>query len=202
MQTYRWSSEIEAQFLSLMKDGRSTADVARILGCSNRTASRRIQKHRLGDPQVATGRRSRPYVPKGDLLLMRFARLPDSSKEALRSRAITNASKGWSAGRIADAIKVPVGVVQAWVSEWGANLTAAAKSPDVVEADQPQSDDEPWWAGVMVWPQVTMSVDNWPAEARFEDDPRACRREPIWRPVYAIEDRMSYCSNATAWCAA
>lgn len=77
-------------------------------------------------------------------------------------------------------------------------MYCGAKAPEVVEVPDGSA---PWWADVQLWPKVDCSHDDWPAHLRFEDDPRACRPEPRWIPVRTISDRMSYCSNATAWAA-
>jgi len=203
METYRWSPEVERQFLYLVEVGCAPAIIAEQIGCSYRTAARRIKLHRDGQPQIVARPVRRPDATKGEMQAQRFAALSEEKRALLRSRAITNAAKGWDAGRIADALKLPVGVVREWVAEWGSGLTESIKSsaPEPI-AVVATLDDPPWWANLMVWPKVTMREADWPADARFEDDPRACRPEPFWVPSRTISDRMSYCSNATSWAVA
>lgn len=196
-QPYRWSPEVERQFLALVSVDCSPSIIAEQIGCSLSTAKRLIGRHRAGQASLAP--RPRPKREAGgDRLLTRFAAMSDDERNRLRSRAITHAARGWCASRIADALKLPVGLVTEWVAEWGAGMTVEAMAPEVVEVPDGSA---PWWADVRLWPKVDRSHDDWPTHLRFEDDPRACRPEPLWRPVRTISDRMSYCSNATAWAA-
>lgn len=194
---YRWSPEVERQFLALVSVGCSPSIIAEQIGCSLSTAKRLLHQHRAGQTSFAPRPRETSGA-NGDRLLTRFASMSDDERNRLRSRAITHAARGWRASRIADALKLPVGLVTEWVAEWGAGMTVEARAPEVVEVPDGSA---PWWADVQLWPKVDRDHDDWPAHLRFEDDPRACRPEPRWIPVRTISDRMSYCSNATAWAA-
>jgi hypothetical protein len=201
METYRWSPEVEAQFRSLMSVGASALLVSEQIGCSERMARRLILRWKSGlplvtrmPPKVATKPSGRYAGRPGRAWASRMADMTPEQREPWRQKALARAAEGMSVERISNSIKAPRAIIAQWIAEvYGAD--------GVVSEPNASADMAEFMPGGY-WPRVTASHDDWPADARFEDDPRACRPEPIWRPVYAVQDRMSYCSNATAWCAA
>lgn len=206
MQTYRWSSEIEAQFLSLMSVGASALLVSEQIGCSERMARRLVNRWKSGLTLVTRvsdrplrkveAKPSGRYMGRpGRAWASRLAAMTPEEREPWRRKVLDRHNAGMSVERISNTVKAPRAIIMAWIAE--------AYGEDAALSEPKTSGDE--IANYMpggYWPRVTASHDEWPADSRFEDDPRACRREPIWRPVYPTHDRMSFCSNATAWCAA
>lgn len=198
MQTYRWSSEIEAQFLSLMSVGASALLVSEQIGCSERMARRLVLRWRSGLPLNMEPKRFIPTssvpraVPRkksgrpGSAWATNIMNASPEQREKKRQTVLSRLSYGESVERVSAGTHVPVSVIREWI----AAEQGGADAPDMTVVEEP---------GFAPWPKVDFSIDDWPAHARFEDSPRACRPEPIWRPVYPVHDRMSYCSNATAW---
>jgi len=182
---YRWSPEVERQFLALMQVGASSWLVAEQIGCSERTARTLIRRHRVGLPlysgplvggaaPVAEAPRSGRKTGKW---AERFAAMSEEERERLRCRALIHATAGRSLEFTAAAVKMPREVVAQWIEEW-----------DGEPVEMPEERAMPKSKAV-----------EWPAWARFEDDPRACRPEGIWRAPAIHSGHRSYVSNATAW---
>lgn len=196
---YRWSPEIESRLTGMLSAGCSAAVIAEQIACSPRMARRFVMRWKAGLPLVtivspprqhkvaATPGQSRIGRPGGAWMARVMAMSP-AEQEPLRRRVYAQHERGSSISRISDAVKVPKTIVARWIEEWESTDTIAA--PDVEAPDR------------VGWPSVNVAVEDWPADARFEDDARAARREPLWRPVATMSDRMSYCSNATSWLSA
>lgn len=192
---YRWSPEVERQFLSLVEVGCTPAIIAEQIGCSERMARRLLLRWKSGLPlNNERPRATVPALPRrkpgrpGSAWETNIMRASPEYREARRVKALDRIAEGDSVDRVSSCLHVPISVVREWVR-------AAVEAGDLNEPPPPPP---PVWD----WPAVTMRVADWPADARFEDESRACRPEPPWRPVATISDRVSYVSNATAWCAA
>ena len=182
---YRWSPEIERQFVGLMQVGASSALIAEQIGCSERTARTMARRWRVGLPLYSgpivngaapvaerprNGRRTGKWAE-------RFASMPEDERERLRCRAIIRTMEGRSREFVAASVKMPREVVDQWLDEWDGEPVEMPDEPAMSARKEPE----------------------WPAWARFEDDPRACRPEGIWRAPPIHSGHRSYVSNATAW---
>lgn len=199
METYRWSDEVEAQFRSLMSVGASALLVSEQIGCSERMARRLVLRWRSGLPLNMEPKRVIPTssvprtVPRrksgrpGSAWATNIMNASPEQREKKRRTVLPRLSLGESVERVSAGTHVPVSVIREWIAaEQGDD---GASGMTVVE--------EPTF---LPWPKVGFNIDDWPAHARFEDSLAAPEWEPRWRPpAHAIPDRMSYCSNATAW---
>lgn len=202
---YRWSPEVERQFLALVEVGCTPAIIAEQIGCSERMARRLVMRWKAGlalnmeRPRVGkvalVPPKPRPGRP-GRAWIANIMDLSPDEREPWRLRVVEKAALGHSIERISNAVKVPKGVVVEWIAEWRGEVVIDEPEIDDESGPHPTPIDPGYY-----WPRVTMREEDWPADARFEDDPRACRPEPRWIPVRTSSDRMSYCSNATAWAA-
>lgn len=209
MQTYRWSSEIEAQFLSLMKVGCRPAVVAEQIGCSERMARRLVMRWKVGLPLVT--KPAPPPVAKAQLIpgkkrpgrpsrkwSDRIAAMLPAELEMLRFRAIQRAAEGRSAEYISQAVKAPLSVVEEWIDGWdGEPITLPAERPTETVDEEPE-------------PVDPVEAAQWPASARFEDCQTAERSKGSPGPMIVGFNRLlhytghasgnqSYVGNATAW---
>lgn len=206
---YRWSPEIEAQFLSLMKVGCRPSIVAEQIGCSERMARRLVMRWKAGLTLVTkpapppsmkaklTPGKKRPGRPSLKWAA-RIAEMPAAELEMLRSRAIQRATEGRSAEYISLAFKTPLSVVEEWLDGWdGEPITRPVEAP--VEA----TDEEP----------DPVETTTWPASIVFDECPKAERCKGSPGPMIVGFNRLlhytgqaggnqSYMGNATAWVAA
>lgn len=209
---YRWSPEIEAQFLSLMKVGCRPSVVAEQIGCSERMARRLVMRWKAGLTLVTkpapppstkaklTPGKKRPGRPSGKWA-DRIATMPQPELEMLRFRAIQRATEGRSAEYISQAVKAPLSVIEEWIDGWdGEPITLSVETP--VEAP----DEEPE-------PVEAVEPSEWPPSAVFDECPKAARCKGSPGPMIVGFNRLlhytgqaggnqSYMGNATAWIAA
>ena len=193
---YRWSPEVEQQFLSLMAVGCSAAIVAEQIGCSERMARTLVRRHRVGLPLY-----SGPARDDGEIVTAkatpgrrpgkwaeRVEAMSAEQREALRCKALSQIIAGRTVEFVATSVKAPKSVVEAWIEEW-----------DGGPVDMPEGPDAP--------PAVV--EPEWPDWAKFEDCPKAVRADRggeriigmshVYRYTRGAMDRQSYCSNSTAW---
>lgn len=205
-QPYRWSPEVERQFVSLARVGAKAPLIVEQIGCSERMARRLLARYRAGLPlntarvgksakSSASRRRtpSRPLTSPGTAWQPSIAIMGADAQQPYRDRVLDRAARGWDARRISGAVKVPLKLVLEWLGQAPAPVVAPAKQ-------EPYRRPGEHVAGTG-WPLIVRDHDDWPADARFEDDHRALRREPLWRPARVDSDRMSYCSSAASWAA-
>ena len=208
---YRWSPEVERQFLALVSVGCSAGIIAEQIGCSERMARRLVMRWKAGlalnmePPRVGkvalVPPKPRPGRP-GRSWLATIMDLSPEEREPWRLRVIEKAKAGQSVDRISNAVKVPKAAVLEWIAEWRSSAEVEAEPVADEDGEVEEAPRLPPVRPGHVWPRVTMREGDWPADARFEDEPRACRPEPRWLPSRTISDRASYISNATAWCSA
>lgn len=164
-QPFRWSSEIERQFLTLMAVGCAPSIVAEQIGCSERMARRLVARWKAGQSLHSAPRRSPrklrlvpgkapPGRPTG-VMAARIAAMPEHERAALRRRALRRHVDGWSTERVAAAVRAPHVIVAAWIAEWDG-------SP-IVEPEYPPG------------PPPVPVAPEWPSLVRFDDCPIAVR---------------------------
>lgn len=215
--TYRWSPDVEARVVALLRIGCKASVICERIGCSSRTARRFVDRWKAGlDLFHANGSRpSNTNVPAvrvkrpvdlsgarrpGYRWVADVNTLSDDERAAYRSGIYDRADAGWPIERIADRFKMRMSIVRRILAE-------RAGTPMEGEDDRPfrlASVSEPW-------PKITASHDDWPADQRFEDSPKAVRADRagevingmshVYRYTRTALDRQSYCSNASAWAA-
>ena len=190
-----WTEERAAHFERMAQAGTGYQEIAAELRITERTARRYVARWRLGIPAVnppSVRRRrgaGRPVISFAEAI----QKLPEAERNRRRAGVIERAQRGWEVGRIADSLKIPVSMARAWLAEWEGPTPAAEAGPPVERPVAPAREYHPW-------PQVTMSPDDWPADVRFEDCPRAVRDVTGGRPRFT-DGLRSYSGNAAAMCA-
>lgn len=203
MEPYRWSPEVEARVVALLRAGCNATVICEQVRCSERTARRLVDRWKSGQslsqtigdkPLALTGAR-RP----GARWVADFSTLSMAERAAYRAGIYERADAGWPLERIADRFKMRVAIVR--------RILAERDGAEFVDEEPPIRLAPP----AAPWPQITASHEDWPADQRFEDCPKAARADRggevinglshVYRYTRNALDRQSYCSNASAWAA-
>jgi len=188
-----WTEERAAHFERMAAAQMPSKEIAAELRVSERAVRRYLARWKIGIPAVNPPHIRKHRPPPGRSFVASVEALPPELLNAYRARVIDRAQRGWEASRISDACKMPVGIVREWLAEWGGPQKTVEESTLSEPPAAPSREYHPW-------PRVSFCHDDWPADARFEDCPRAVRDVTGGRPRFT-DGLRSYSGNAAAMCA-
>lgn len=176
-----------------------TGDLCRTLRASSDTirgAIKAIEHHGLF--KTAKGRNSRWIIRFPDLGIAtadvrRSADAEAELEEVRRLKAIEFRKLGWTVTDIQGVVRCPAGLIREWLQAEGFDMEALVPGRRGTLATIAVR-------GSIPWPAKTMDHDrDWPAGAKFEDDPRAPKSRAPKRMPTPDHTQFSAVSSSAAW---